>query len=146
MKRDNNFENFAHEAQQYFDHLAGDLEHPQEKVRVIKVWKAVLHSIRDRIHFGEAFQFMQPLPTILKGMYAENWEYLEQPKYDYKTLEEMKTQVKQLQNELDEDEFPWKKSTEEIIAITLLSLRNYLPENKLSKIKNQLPKEIQQYL
>jgi uncharacterized protein (DUF2267 family) len=121
-----NFESFAQDAHQYVNDLAQELGHPEEKSRVLKIWRAVMHTVRDRIHLGESFQLMDPLPMIFKGIYVENWKFSEKPPLDYSTLEEMKTQVKNLQASYGEEDFPWKKSTEDIIAITLGSLRRFL--------------------
>lgn len=140
------FESFAQDAHKYVNELAEQLGHPDEKSRVLKIWRAVMHTVRDRIHFGESFQIMDPLPMIFKGIYVENWRYSEKPPLDYSTLEEMKTEVKNLQARYGEEDFPWSKSTEEIIAITLGSLRRFLKGNQLEEVINQMPKEIKEYL
>ncbi len=141
-----NFEKFAQEAHEYVNDLAQELEHPQEKDRVLQIWRAVMHTVRDRIHFGESMQIMHPLPIILKGIYVENWKYSSTPPLEYETLEEMKTEVKNLQRRYGEEDFPWKKSTEDIIVITLSSLRRFLQGNQLEQVIGQMPKEIKEYL
>ncbi|MCM4158950.1 DUF2267 domain-containing protein [Antarcticibacterium flavum] len=141
-----NFESFAQDAHTYVNELADDLGHPEEKSRVLKIWRAVMHTVRDRIHLGESFQIMDPLPMIFKGIYVENWKYREKPPLNYTTLEEMKTQVKDLQARYGEEDFPWSKSTEEIIAITLASLKRFLKGNQLEEVINQMPKEIKEFL
>jgi len=55
----------------------------------------------------------------------------------------MKTQVKALQNQYGESEFNWSKGTDEIISITLDSLRRYFTEGQMQHIRNQLPEEVQ---
>jgi uncharacterized protein (DUF2267 family) len=141
-----NFESFAQDAHHYVNELAQELGHPEEKSRVLKIWRAVMHTVRDRIHLGESFQLMDPLPMIFKGIYVENWKFNEKPPLDYSTLEEMKTEVKNLQARYGEEDFPWKKSTEDIIAITLGSLRRFLKGNQLDQVINQMPREIKKFL
>lgn len=141
-----NFETFAQDAHKYVNELAEELGHPQEKQRVLQIWRAVMHTVRDRIHLGESFQIMDPLPMIFKGIYVQNWKYSEKPPLDYETLEEMKTQVKNLQSRFGEEDFPWEKSTEEIITITIGSLRRFLKGDQLDQVVNQMPKEIKEYL
>lgn len=136
------FEKFAQEAHEYVNELAQDLGHPEEKERVLQVWRSVMHTVRDRIHLGESFQIMDPLPMIFKGIYAENWKYSEKPPKDFDTIEEMKAEVKALQKQYGEQDFPWKKPTEEIISITIDSLKRYLDESQLQHLKGQLPKEV----
>ena len=147
MKDSNlSFDKFTKDANRYINNLATDLGHPEEKDRSMRLWRAVMHSIRDRIHIGESFQIIAPLPMILKGIYVQGWIYSEKPALDYDSLEEMKDQVKKHQNSYGEEEFPWSKSTEVLIAITLNSLKEFMPESQLDHIIDQMPKEIKKKL
>ena len=138
------FKKFANEAHEYVNRLAEDLGHPEEKERVLMIWRAVLHTVRDRIHLGESFQVMAPLPMIFKGIYAEDWKYSEKPPLAYGTIEEMKNEVKTVQKRYGEQDFPWQKSTEEIISITIDSLKIYMSDSQLKHLKDQMPKEVQE--
>lgn len=147
MAQDNlSFEKFANDAHKYVKDLATDLGHPEEKNRTYIIWRAVMHTIRDRIHMGESLDLIDPLPMIFKGIYVQNWKFHEKPPLDYETMEEMKNEVKKRQDEYGEQEFSWDKSTEEIIAITISSLRRYLKGNQVEQIIDQMPKEIKEYL
>lgn len=143
---DLSFNKFAHDAHNYLNDLADQLGHPEEKDRVLIIWRSVMHTIRDRIHMGEAFQIIAPLPMIFKGIYVEGWKYSEKPPLDYEGIEEMKEEVKRRQAMHGEQDFPWSLSTEKIILITLNSLCQYLGKGQLEQIANQLPMEITEYL
>ncbi len=136
-------EKYVHEAHDYINMLAEELGHPEEKGRAMIIWKAVMHTIRDRIQISESLDLISPLPMILKGMYTIGWKYHESPPYDFDTMEQMKTQVKARQNQYGESDFDWGKGTEEIISITLDSLKRYFSEGQMEHIRNQLPKEVQ---
>ena len=138
------FEKFAQEAHEYVNELAQELGHPEEKERVLIIWRSVMHTIRDRIHLGESLQLMDPLPMIFKGIYVQNWKYSEKPPKDFDTIEEMKKEVKTMQEQYGEQDFPWKKSTEEIISITVNSLKRFLSESQLQHLKGQMPKEVKE--
>lgn len=138
------FDKFAKEAYDYVGNLASDLGHPEEKERVLIIWRAVMHTVRDRIHLGEAMQIMDPLPNIFRGIYAENWKYSEKPPKNYSSIEEMEEEVKILQAQYGEEDFPWKKSTEEIISITINSLSRFLQDEQLHHLRDQLPKEVKE--
>lgn len=133
---------YFHELHDYVNQLSSDLGHPEEKKRVMIIWRAVMHTIRDRISISESLDLISPLPMILKGMYTMGWKYSETPPYDYNTIEQMKDQVKELQDKYGEQEFDWQKSTEEIISITLNSLNRYFTEGQMDHIRNQLPEEV----
>jgi len=143
---DLNFEKFSNEAHHYINQLAEELGHPEEKNRVLIIWRSVMHTVRDRIHLGEAFQIIAPLPMIFKGIYVEGWKYTEKPPLIYDSIEEMKEEVKLRQARNGEEDFPWFLSTEKIILITLNSLCKYLGEKQLRQIADQLPPEIKEYL
>lgn len=143
---DLNFDKFSHEAHKYINDLAEELGHPEEHNRVLIIWRSVMHTVRDRIHLGEAFQIIAPLPMIFKGIYVEGWNYSEKPPLKYNGIEEMKEEVKRLQAQNGEEDFPWFLSTEKIILITLNSLCKFLDENQLKQIAGQLPPEIKEYL
>jgi len=70
------------------------------------------------------------------------WKYSDTPPYNYKTMEQMKTQVKHLQIQYGEQDFNWNKPTEEIISIVLDSLEKYFPEGQLEHIRGQLPQDV----
>ncbi len=143
---DLNFKKFAQEADKYINDLAEDLGHPEEQNRVLIIWRSVMHTVRDRIHQGEAFQIIAPLPMIFKGIYVEGWKYSDKPQLTYESIEEMKEEVKRLQARNGEENFPWFLSTEKIILITLNSLYKFLDKDQLKQIANQLPAEIKEYL
>lgn len=137
-----NFEKFAQDAHAYINKLAEDLGHPEEQQRALIIWRAVMHTIRDRIHLGESFHILNPLPMIFKGIYVEDWKYSEKPRLDYDTMEMMKNEIKKLQSQYGEQEFNWNKSTEEIVYITLNSLKDYISEGHMGHIVGRMPKEI----
>lgn len=143
---DLNFTKFAQEAHKYINDLAEDLGHPEEQNRVLIIWRSVMHTVRDRIHLGEALQIIAPLPMILKGIYVEGWKYREKPPLDYNSMEEMKEEVKRLQARNGEEDFPWFLSTEKIILITLNSLCKFFGKEQMEQIADQLPLEIKEYL
>ena len=139
-----NFETFAQDAHEYVNELAQELGHPNEPERALTLWRAVMHSIRDRIHPGESIQLLAPLPMIFKGIYVEDWKYSEKPEWKFSTIQEMKQQVKTIQERYGETDFSWSEPTEELISRVLHSLKKYIKEDQLQHLKGQLPKELQQ--
>lgn len=135
---------YVHEVNEYISQLASDLGHPDEKQRVMIIWRAVMHTIRDRIQISESLDLISPLPLILKGLYTLGWKYTESPPYNYETIEQMKTRVKNLQSQYGEQEFDWGKSTEDIISVVLDSLERYCAEGQMDHIRGQLPEEVKQ--
>src|SRR5690625_7509766 len=82
-----NFERYVHDANKYFKDLAQEIKPAEDINRVFIVWRAVMHTLRDRIHMGESLDLLSQLPIILKGLYVENWQHHEQSPLQYETLE-----------------------------------------------------------
>lgn len=143
---DLNFEELAQEAHNYINNLAEELGHPEEQNRVLIIWRSVMHTVRDRIHMEEALQIVASLPIIFKGIFVDGWKYSDKPRLEYSRIEEMKEEVKRLQAENGEEDFPWFLSTEKIILITLNSFCSFLDREQLEQIADQLPLEIKEYL
>jgi uncharacterized protein (DUF2267 family) len=139
----NYFDKFAQEGNEYLKQLAADLGHPGELGQTYILRRAVLHTLRDRIMMSESLHLLAQLPLFLKGVYAEGWEYREQP-LAFKRLDEFKDTVKQQQAKYGEQEFNWNQSTEELVSMVLTGLgTRYLTEGQLQHIAGQMPKEIQ---
>jgi len=136
------FERFVHDANKYFKDLTDQIGPADHINRVFIIWRAVMHTLRDRIHMGESLDLVSQLPMILKGFYIENWKYHEHAPLKYETLEEMSTQVENLQSKYGEEEFDWDISTEELIKAILNSLKQYLSDHQLDHLKGQLPEEV----
>lgn len=139
-----NFDKFVQEANTYLNKLASELGHPEEQGRTLKLWRAVMHTVRDRITVAESFDLMSQLPMLLKGIYAEQWKYHEKPPLEYDTMEEMKDHVKKLQDSYGESAFDWSKSTEELISAVLGSLNEYFTDGQMEHLQKQLPKEVKE--
>lgn len=141
-----NFEKFIHDAHEYTNDLATRFGHPEEKIRSLIIWRAVVHTLRDRMHWGEAMDFISPLPMIFKGMYVEGWKYTDKPPLNYSTFEEMISEVERKQAQYGEAEFSWGKSTGELIEVTLSSLQRFMSTEQLDHLIDQMPADVRDNL
>jgi len=139
-----NFEKFAQEPHIYMQDLAARLEHSDEGPRTLIIWKAVMHTIRDRIHMGESLDLISQLPVLLRGFYVDGWKYHEQPPADYSTMKQFTDAIKEKQEQYGEAQFDWPQSTEKIASIVFESLHRYLSEGQLAHIRSQLPQEVKE--
>lgn len=139
-----NFDKFTHEANDYINELSSELGHPDEQEKVLTLWRAVMHTIRDRISHAESFNLISQLPTVMKGLYTENWKYTEKPPLRYKTIDEMADEVEKEQANYGESRFSWDESTAKLISIVLNSMQRYISEGELEDIKAQFPQELKE--
>lgn len=145
MTQTHYFDKYVQEANTYIKELANELGHPEEQTQTIRLLRAVLHTIRDRIQVGESLDLMSPLPMILKGLYVEQWKYHEKPPLNYKDMEGFKEEVKKEQEKIGEQSFDWPEPTEELIKKVLGSLRkHYITDGQAIHVMEQMPKEVQE--
>jgi len=132
---------FIREHNEFIDLLAAELNYPDDKPRVIRALRAVLHTLRERLTIQQSFHVLAQLPMPLKLYYIEEWKYRDKP-IKFGTIEEFCKGVKDAQFHYGEREFPWQKSTEEIVNIILASLRKYLDDGTVQNILAELPIEL----
>lgn len=135
------FDKFTNEANGFLNELSESLGHPAEQEKSLTVLRAVLHTIRDRITISESLDVLAQLPTMLKGIYVEQWKYRDTP-MKFGSLEEMTKEVEERQSKYGEKGFDWEMSTADIISITMRALSKYLTQGQMDHIKEQIPAEI----
>ena len=137
------FDKYAQEGNEFINHLAGELGHPNEVGKTSIVLRAVLHTLRDRLTVGESINLLAQLPMMLKAVYVEDWKYSEKP-VKLKSIEELKEYVKEEQEKYGETQFNWEEPTREIIATVLRVLsERYLSDGELKDIMAQLPEQME---
>ena len=67
-----NFDNYATKGNEIINHLSFELDLPKDQAG--RVFKAVLHGIRDRICPDENLNLLAQLPVFLKGVYVDGWK------------------------------------------------------------------------
>lgn len=139
------FDKYLHEANTYTSELAAELGHENEPVKAIRLLRAVLHTIRDRITMSESLDLISQLPMVLKSLYVEQWKYHEKPPLNYKDLEGFAREVEKEQERIGEQSFNWDEPTEDLCKIVLSSLREkYLTEGQAVHVMGQMPKEVRE--
>lgn len=139
------FDKYLNEANTYVKELASELGHENEPEKTIRLLRAVLHTLRDRITVSESLDLISQLPMVLKALYVEQWKYHEKPPLNYKDIEGFAQAVKKEQERLGEQAFDWEESTEDLAKVVLSSLReHYLTDGQAIHILDQMPKEVRE--
>ena len=137
-----NFDKYAQEGNLYLKELAEKLGHPDEKGRVSIIMRAVLHTLRERLTISESFNLMSQLPMFLKAIYVDNWKYREKPA-KIKDINDFTAEVEKYQSQYGEQEFDWKKPTDEIVKIVFNSLYSYISKGEAEDVLAQFPEELE---
>lgn len=135
------FANYALEAQKFVGSLAVDLGCTEDHDKARRILKTVLHTLRDRITIAESFQLIAQLPTLIKGMYVENWKYSEQP-LKFRTTKSMLDALVKSQHLNRSDDFPNETFAVFAVNMVLKNLSHYVSKGELEDVLAQLPEEI----
>lgn len=136
------FDKHVKEINEFVKDLSIELGHPDDQTQTIRLLRAVLHTVRDRITISESFDLLAQLPMMLKALYVEQWKYSEKPPLDYSDISGFKEAVEREQERMGEQKFDWEESTEDLARIVLASLRKYLTDGQAIHIMDQMPKEV----
>lgn len=136
------FDKHVQEANEFVKELSNNLGHPEEHTQTIRLLRAVLHTVRDRIKVGESLDLISQLPMMLKALYVEQWKYHEKPPLNYDDMAGMAEAVKKEQERMGEQSFDWQESTEDLVKTVLSSLRKYISDGQAIHVMEQMPKEV----
>jgi uncharacterized protein (DUF2267 family) len=136
-----NFEKYSQEANGFINNLATDLGYPEEKGRAAFVLRSVLHTLRDRITISESLNLLAQFPFFMKAIYVDGWKYRDKPER-IKSLDEFIEKVNENNQLKFDDDYLSYVIDEEMVRITLASLRPYVSEGESEDILSQLPEEI----
>lgn len=137
------FKKYAEDAQRFVENLARDLGIPDDHQKARRILKAVLHTIRDRIMLAESFQLMAQLPTILKGIYVEDWKYSEKP-LKFRSKQTMLQELIRSEHLAQPDDFPHEDFAVFAVNMVFKNLSHYVSQGELEDVIGQLPSEIRE--
>mgnify|MGYP001040314257 CR=1 FL=1 len=73
------FDKYAQAGNQLLAQLSQEIGETKNIKKTERILKTVLHTLRDRLTMEESFQLMAQFPLFLKGVYASEWKYRNQP-------------------------------------------------------------------
>lgn len=131
------FNQYAQEGNTFIGELAHELGHPGEHTRAARVFRGVVHTLRDILPTGENLQLLSQLPMFLKGVYVDGWT--DRQAGDIRNLDQFIDRIK-AHTRVEEyaDNEAWARA----IAVVFISLRKYVSLGELEDIKAVLPKEL----
>lgn len=68
------FERFTQSGQLFIKEVARALGAPEDRRRALRITKAVLHALRDRLNPAESIQLVAQLPLYIKAIYVDGWK------------------------------------------------------------------------
>ena len=68
-----NFNKHAQKGNEFVSEVARELGIPEDKDKALRILKAVLHTLRDKITPEESLQLIAQLPLFIKAIYVDGW-------------------------------------------------------------------------
>ncbi len=128
------------DAQSFFKKLALQLGAPEDIQQAMRLTRAVMHAIRNRITPEESMHLVSQHPLLLKGIYIDGWN-ISQPLSDSRTMDEFLLDLQRTQPRGGTD-FTDIETAKNKIRTVFNALRQYVDDGEYRHLITELPKEI----
>lgn len=112
-----------------------------DKDKVNRIFRSVIHALRDSISFEESLQLIAQLPFILKAVYVENWSAKNKGR-KVKHLDDFIEKVMKNDKKNSDNDFYDFIEAERACKIIFNALYDFTSEGEMNDIKSTLPEEI----
>jgi uncharacterized protein (DUF2267 family) len=85
-RRSPHFEKYAENGNRFINEVADELD-IDDGIQALRISKAVLHAVRDRLPASDAVQFAQGLPMMIKAIYFDQYDISKTPVLIHDDLE-----------------------------------------------------------
>ncbi|WP_347156734.1 DUF2267 domain-containing protein [Pontibacter chitinilyticus] len=134
-----NFENYLKDAKTWLHELSGFLGIDDEQ-KTARIFRAVLHALRDRIPTGEAIHFGSQLPIIWKGIYYDGFHLHEPMRIRHE--DEWLEFIRSKDTYTGEADFPTLDHTYYAFQDVMKFLRSHLSAGQYKQITHALPSDV----
>jgi uncharacterized protein (DUF2267 family) len=110
-----------------------------------RIFRAVLHSIRDRLNVEDAIHFAQQLPIIWKGIYFDHYE-LEKVPVTINSRQEWINYIRNKNAFAANNDFQLDEEISFAFKAVFNALQKKIPNNDLQRVRESLNKDIQELL
>ncbi len=139
------FDKYAKHGNQFLSQLADELNMSADQERVLRILKAVLHGIRNRIVPVESAQLISQLPMMIKAVYVDGWQ-IGKHQERIATFEEFVAEVYHIGGGFNELAFASRMEVVNAIQAVLKVLKNHVSEGEFNDILVSMPIKLQSAL
>lgn len=131
-------EKFAEDLKSWLQSIAKMLGTEKREDVALQALRAVLHTLRDRMPINEVFDLSAQLPTLIRGIYFENYRLHDKP--EKLSLEEGLNRISEQMVSAGDAFSPGK-----VFAAVLQVLHAHISSGELEDIRNAMPKDIKKF-
>ncbi|WP_230392021.1 DUF2267 domain-containing protein [Pontibacter sp. FD36] len=135
-----NFENYQKEAKTWLHELC-DYLGIEDELKAARIFRAVLHAIRDRIPAGEAIHLAAQLPIVWKGIYFDGFTLREEP-VRIRHEEEWLEFIRSKDAFADMADFPTLEHAHYAFQDVMKFLRSRISEGQYNQVAHALHSEL----
>ena len=134
------FLKYAGKGNDMLDELAEELGFSTNRQLAFRTMKSTFHVLRDVLTIKESFRLIEQLPFIMKALYVEGWQFLNEPK----KIDSIHDFVREMihEDQQGHSDFQTVKDGENALMAVFKVLKNHISESHLTNILSTLPTEI----
>lgn len=136
-----NFNKYAQKSNLFLKEVANELLIPEDMAKAMRVLRAVMHGLRDRIPPQESLQLISQLPMYIKAIYVEGWKWSPNHKA-IRHIDEFIEAVKKNDGVTGDYDFEDQDKTEEYIKAVFRVLQRHVSEGEIADVVATLPTEL----
>lgn len=144
FSRSVNLERFGHEANRFINEVADELG-TSDGQQALRITRAVLHAVRDRIPADDAVQFSQGLITVIRGIYFEQYDLSRTPVV-IRSQDEFISFVRNKNREAAMSDFPTREHVIQGIKAVFRVLERNMDYGQVEQIKRLVSDEVRELI
>lgn len=137
----NLFDKHYQEASRFIRKLAMRIGTPGDTDHAIRVLKSVFIALRRKLIPDDSLQIVSQLPLVVKGIYVDGWN-INEPLLEAQTYDEFLYELRYNTGRRADIDFANDELAKKKITAVFTSIKEYIPEQELDHIREELPKEV----
>ncbi len=139
-----NFEKYVATGNAFIKEVAQELGNPDDKNRAMRVTRAVIHALRNRLTPEEFLDFISQLPMCIKAIAVDGWKIDKVPE-KIKHVDEFIEEVLKEDGRTAPRDFGSKEEAVEAVKAVFRVIKRHVTEGEVEDIAAELPKELKQF-
>lgn len=139
------FERYVQKSNEFMNAIAMELGHPDDTDRAYRIFRSVMHALRDNIPVEENLHLMAQLPMMIKAVYVDNWKVYGEGR-NVRHLDEFVQKVMDKNTNNYQRDLKTPDQTKQAIESVFNVLKRNVSEGEIEDIMNMLPADIKPLL
>ena len=138
-----NFNKHAQKGNEFVNEVARELGIPDDNDKAMRILKAVLHTLRDKISPEESLQLIAQLPLFIKAIYVDGWR-ISGKHQKMRKMNDFLEAVISNGGVTGDDDFQTLDRTESAVRDVFHILQQHISEGEIIDIIKVLPVDLRQ--